>query len=257
MGAQPQTKASQMHASLWTYIFHSESPEQGVLDEFEKDIRPLNAADKAYVTALIYAAKKDYDSAVAWFNKAIDLAPEKAKIAMNYLMYVGISAHNLFHRSEIFRLEQYYSDRDLRRLARNNAFCLANTKLVRKYNLKLSAMADGEEKEALLDEGSKMIDLIENFKAKTKLSSKEIEEFCDKAESIANKHGISCIGIDYFMDEEDCAYVIRAETSDARALANINMELIDTLASEEYMNKNFTSWFKSDLVKKKERMDGC
>jgi len=254
MTPQAQTNFSDVHDSLWRYI-HSGSPiEQSAVDDVEKDIRLLDGVQKAYLTALLYGAKRDYDSAIAWFNEA--LKSEDATIALNYLAYVGASAHNYFHRMEIFRLEEQYGSTEMRRVARNAAFCIGNQKLMRIYNLKLSALCDGEEKQFLKEQGESMISIVEEFKQAAKLSSNDIEELCDEAEAIANKRGVNCIGAHYFLNgESDNAYIIRAETSDAELLAEMNMELLCLLSSEKYIERPFTSWFRSDVSKKEERCD--
>lgn len=254
MAAQAQTKLSQFHKSLWTHIFQGTKIEQAEIDEIEKDIKILDQAQRAYLDALLFAAKQDYDSAVQMFNQALELAPSSVMFAQNYLMYVGISARNHFHRMEVLRLEKHYSFPEMRRSARNLAYCVANTKLVKKFNLKLAALEGEEEKSSILKEGERMCSIIDNFKNKSKLTSNEIEELCDEAEAIANKFGVNCIGVDYFVsNEDDSAYIIRAETSDSAKLSEINMELIELLSTDKYINKPFTSWFRSDSTHKDKR----
>lgn len=247
MVPKAQTKSFEMHNELWSYINSKTIAEQGFIDSVENAIAALHSgSEKSYLTALLYAAKGEFDNAVEWFNEA--LIAEDSTIALNYLAYIGSSAHNYFHRLEIFRLEERFCVPTIRRIARNAAFCIGNTKLIRSYTLKLSALCDDEEKQELREQGEHMISIVDEFKHATSLSSSQIEELCDEAEEIANKHGVNCIGVHYFVSgDSDNAYIIRAETDDSELLAELNIELLCLLSSEKYRQLPFTSWFRSDV----------
>ncbi len=247
MVPKAQTKSVEIHEKLWAYINTKTIAGQDVIDSVEKEIASFkDGTEKSYLTALIYAAKGDFDSAVKWFNEA--LSSGDSTIALNYLAYIGSHAHNYFHRLEIFRLEKIVCVPTIRRIARNAAYCIGNTKLIRSYSLKLSALCGDEEKQELRDQGERMISVVDEFKQATTLSSSQIEELCDEAEDIANKYGVNCIGAHYFVSgESDNAYIIRAETDDSELLAELNIELLCLLASEKYRKLPFTSWFTSDV----------
>lgn len=243
---QAQNKADDIHVTLWSYIHRNAVVEQDVIDETEKAIASLHGEEKSYLLALLFAAKGDFDSAVEWFKDAIK--SEDATIILNYLAYLGSSAHNYFHRTEIFRLEERYCFPTIRLIARNAAYCIGDVKLIRSYTLKLSALCDGEEKQELKDQGAYMIAQVEDFKKATTLTSRQIQVLCDAAEDIANKHGVNCIGVHYFTsDDLDNAFVIRAETGDPEVLAELNIEMLCLLSGEEYRSLPFTSWFRSDM----------
>ncbi|EOW2402578.1 hypothetical protein ACNY4N_003654 [Cronobacter turicensis] len=254
MSAQAQTKANELHNTLWSYINRKEVIEQEAIDNVEKIIAALHGEEKAYLSALLYAAKGDFDAAVRWFNDALKF--EDGTIALNYLAYIGSSAHNYFHRMEIFRLEEQFCLPTMRRIARNAAYCIGDVKLIRRYTLKLAALCDGKEKQELKDQGAFMIAQVEKFKQATTLSSNQIQVLCDAAEGIANKHGINCIGVHYFVNEDlDNAFVVRAETDDPEILAELNLEMLCLLSSEEYRSLPFTSWFRSDMDGMEQRRD--
>lgn len=255
MTAQAQEKSNELHKTLWSYINRKAPIEQEVVDTAEKVIASLHGESKSYLNALLYAAKGDFDTSVQWFKDALKY--EDATIALNYLAYIGSSAHNYFHRMEIFRLEEQFCLPTMRRIARNAAYCIGDVKLIRKYTLKLSALCDGEEKQELKNQGAGMIEEVENFKKVTTLTSNQIQVLCDAAEGIANKHGVNCIGVHYFVsDDLDNAFVVRAETDDPEVLAELNLEMLCLLSSEEYRSLPFTSWFRSDIDNMEQR-SGC
>lgn len=246
MAAQAQQKTDETHASLWTYIHHKTIVSQDVIDTVEKEIASLHGEEKSYLTALLYAAKGDHDTAVSFFQDAIN--SEDTTIALNYLAYLGASAHNYFHKTEVFRLAEKFCLPTMRRIARNTAYCIGNVRLIRAYTLKMTALSSDEDRQQLKDEGDGMISIVEDFKKASTLNSSQIEELCDEAEAIANKHGVNCIGAHYFVTESsDNAYIIRAETKDPEVLAELNLELICLLSSEKYRSLPFTSWFRSDV----------
>lgn len=246
MAAQAKPKFSEIHTSLWSYIHSRTVIGQDVIDSVEEVIASTRGAQKSYLTALLYAAKNDYDSAISFFQDAAD--SEDSTFALNYLAYLGASAHNYFHRMEIFRLEQRFCLPTMRRVARNTAYCIGNVRLIRSYTLKLTALSSDEDRQQLKDEGEGMIAIVENFKKASTLTSSQIEELCDEAEAIANKHGVNCIGAHYFIGgDSDNAYVIRAETEDSEILAELNLELLCLLTTDKYRSLPFTSWFRSDV----------
>lgn len=244
--AKKKTNSDNLHNILWSYINRKVMIEQEFVDKAEKIISTLHGEEKSYHTALLYAAKGDFDASVHWFKDA--LKSEDATIALNYLAYIGASAHNYFHRMEVFRLEEQFCLPTMRRIARNAAYCIGDVKLIRKYTLKLSALCDGEEKQELKNQGTHMIAQVEEFKKATTLTSNQIQILCDTAEGIANKHGVNCIGVYYFVNDDlDNAFVVRAETDDPEVLAELNLEMLCLLSSEEYRSLPFTSWFRSDI----------
>ncbi|QBR52645.1 hypothetical protein [Erwinia sp. QL-Z3] len=249
MQANPQSVSSLVNNTLWDHILSHTVPTLEEIDKIEKDIRHQDEPFRSYLTALLMASQNDFDKAVTYFLTA--LKTENEFIASNYLAYLGFSAHNLFHREELFRLEERYCTSEHRRVARNIAYSLGNTKLIRKYNLKLLALYDGEQRQRYKDEGDHMISLVENFKTASTLTTNEIEILCDEVEGIANRHGVNCVGVSYFVSSEaDNAYIVRAETEDPYMLAELNIELSDLLSDEKYCSKPFTSWFKSDSSRK-------
>ncbi|MEX5413348.1 hypothetical protein [Atlantibacter hermannii] len=255
MTAQAQRKSNELHKTLWSYINRRVMIEQEVVDTAEKIIATLHGEEKSYLTALLYAAKGDFDTSVQWFRDALKY--EDPTIALNYLAYIGASAHNYFHRMELFRLEEQFCLPTMRRIARNAAYCIGDTNLIRKYTLKLSALCDGKEKQELKDQGAHMITQVEEFKKATTLTSNQIQVLCDAAEEIANNHGVNCIGVHYFVNDDlDNAFVIRAETDDPEVLAELNLEMLCLLSSEEYRSLPFTSWFRSDIENMEQR-NGC
>ncbi|WP_182629584.1 hypothetical protein [Pantoea hericii] len=248
---QPQAKpASQsVNNSLWDFISSHTVPPQAEIDEFEKAISFEVEPFRSYLNGLLMASLNDFDAAMSYFAKALE--SENEFIASNYLAYLGFSAHNYLHRKELFRLEERYCTSEHRLVARNVAFTIGNKKLTRKYNLKLLAMYDGEERQRYMDEGVRMVSMIEEFQKASTLTSGEIEALCDEVEDIANRHGVNCVGAHYFINsDDDNAYVMRAETEDPYILAKLNNELSFLLADDKYIGKPFTSWFKSDRSRK-------
>jgi len=245
MQAKKEAVTKTTHEALWGYIESHTVPELAEIDKFEKAINLLPEPERSYQTALLWASQNDFDAAVHFFNEA--LKSENSFIASNYLAYLGLCAHNYFHRQEVFRLERTYCTTANRRVARNAAFGIGNTKLIRAYNLKLLALFDGAERQAYKEEGEHMTSLVEKFKEVSSLSSADIEILCDEAEAIANRRGINCVGVNYFVGSgDDNAYIIRAETQDPMVLAELNLELVELLSQEKYASKPFTSWFRSD-----------
>lgn len=245
MQAQAQSVNKSVNDSLWDYILSHRSPSLDEVDEIEKAISYQTEPFRSYLNGLLMASQNNFDKAVSFFQKSLE--SENEFIASNYLAYLGFCAHNLFHREELFRLEERYCTSEHRRVARNIAYSIGNTKLIRKYNLKLLALYDGEKRQHYKEEGEQMISFVENFKKASTLTSAEIQTLCDEAEEIANRHGVNCVGVTYFVNSEsDNAYIIRAETNDPHVLAEINTELSYLLCDEKYLNKPFTSWFKSD-----------
>ncbi|AUU92091.1 hypothetical protein C2U55_24935 [Enterobacteriaceae bacterium ENNIH3] len=246
MSAQAQSKSAEIHEALWAYINSGSVISHEDIVTFQHDISLFRGVEKAYLTALLYAAQADYAQAIHYFQEA--LQSDDSTVAINYLAYVGTSAHNYFHRMEIFRLEKQYCLPTIRRIARNAAYCIGNTRLIKSYTLKLAALCDDEERQALRDEGKAMIKAVEDFKQATTLTSNQIEELCDEAESIANQRGVNCIGVIYFVNgDSDNAYILRAETHDPELLAEMNIELLGLLSSDKYRHLPFTSWFTSDI----------
>lgn len=252
MHGQARLASSSVNNSLWDFISSHTVPSQEEIDKFEKAISYESEPFRSYLTGLLMASQNNFDAAMDSFRKALE--SENEFIASNYLAYLGFCAHNCLHRSELFRLEEFYCTPENRRVARNVAFSIGSTKLIRKYNLKLLALYDGEQRQAYMEEGERMISLVEEFKKASTLTSNEIEILCDEVEGIANRYGVNCVGANYFVNsEEDNAYVVRAETEDPYVLAKLNTELCYLLADEKYIGKPFTSWFKSDRSRKEKR----
>lgn len=252
MQPNAQTDSKSIHNTLWDYISSHAVPSQEEIDKLEKAIGYEVEPFRSYLTALLMASQNEFDAAVSCFLKA--LKSENEFIASNYLAYLGLSAHNRFHRQELFRLEEFYCSSEHRRVARNTAFSIGNTKLIRKYNLKLLALYDGEKRQYYMSDGDRMISLVEDFKKASTLTSNEIETLCDEVEGIANRHGVNCVGAHYFVSsDEDNAYIVRAETEDPYLLAELNTELSYLLANDKYLGKPFTSWFKSDKSRKEKQ----
>lgn len=245
MSTQVQSKEKDLLDILWHHMNRELSLDKETVAYMEAEIGKLPFQEKSYVTAWFKAALGLHDEAVSWFKDAMK-GDDEGVIANNYLAYLGRSAHNYEHRLELFRLEKLYATPEIRKIARNAAFCIGNEKLVKKISIKLAAMKDGEEREKIRDEGDYMTGLIADFKKATQLTSSEIESLCDASEAIANKHGVNCIGVNYFISsDDDNAFIIRAQTDDAPTLAKMNMELLELLTSEEYYLRPFTSWFQS------------
>ena len=102
------------------------------------------------------------------------------------------------------------------------------------------------EREKIKQEGERMVQAIVQFKEATKLTSSEIQHICDSAEKIANTHGVNCIGVEYFLSGgSDNAMILNAETQDSKTLTDMNLELICMLSDEAFIDRPFTSWFKS------------
>ncbi|NUL39366.1 hypothetical protein [Kosakonia sacchari] len=249
MQPKAQVNSKSVNDTLWDYISSHTVPSQEEIDKFEKAISHEVEPLRSYLTGLLMASQNEFDAAMTSFRTA--LKSENEFIASNYLAYLGFCAHNKLHRQELFRLEEFYCTSENRRVARNISFSIGNTKLIRKYNLKLLALYDGEKRQQYMKEGEHMISLVEDFKKASTLTSKEIETLCDEVEGIANRHGVNCVGVNYFISsEEDNAYIVRAETEDPYVLAELNIELSSLLANEKYLGKPFTSWFKSDRSRK-------
>lgn len=245
MPAQQLSKCGELIGILWNYIDNDTHLDRATIAQIEKDIRLLAVAERPYVTAWLKVAQKKHEDAVAWFKDA--LRSDDTVVATNYLAYLGASAHNYEHRLELFRLEEAFCTPTIRRVSRIAAFCIGNEKLVRKYTLRMAALLDGEEREQIISEGEFMVERIGDFKRATNLSSTEIEQLCDDAEAIANKYGVNCIGVNYYLSSDDeNAFILRAQTQDAQVLADMNMELIGLLCKEEYVGRPFTSWFQSE-----------
>lgn len=135
-------------------------------------------------------------------------------------------------------------------MARNAAFCMGNDRLVNRFTVMMKALLDGQEREEIEREGAKMVEAIVTFKEATKLTSSEIQKLCDSAEQIANSHGVNCAGVEYFLSGGyDNAIILFADTSDSSTLTTMNMELIGLLADDPYIDRPFTSWFKSSDMK--------
>ncbi|ELY2785804.1 hypothetical protein ACI0ZQ_002035 [Cronobacter dublinensis] len=251
MQVQAQTKHQELVDTLLSYI-HSRTPlEEPQLSAIKRDINVLPNGSRSYVMAWLMVALNKHDDAVEWFNDAIATSGENSAIvAGNYLGYLSGSAHNLFHKQEVFRLVEIYCTQRIRKQARNAAVCMGNERLIKKYTLMMKALLDGEERERVEREGAEMVETITKFKEATKLTSSEIEKLCDAAEQIANNHGVNCIGVEYFLSGGyDNAIILSAETNDANTLTTINIELVNLLAEDAYIDRPFTSWFKSAELK--------
>ncbi|WP_411555764.1 hypothetical protein ACLIN0_11845 [Pantoea agglomerans] len=251
MQAQAQTKHEELVDTLLSYIDSGTPLEEPHLSAIRRDISALPLESRSYLTAWLMVALDKHDDAVEWFKDAIDTSGENAStVAGNYLAYLSVSAHNLFHKQEVFRLAKVFGTKRIRTQARNAAVCMGSEKLIKKYTLMLKALLDGEERSKIEREGEIMVETIRNFKEATKLTSADIEKLCDAAEQIANSHGVNCVGVEYFLSGDcDNALILSAQTSDASTLTTINLELMDLLTEEEYIDRPFTSWFKSEKVK--------
>lgn len=247
MQAQAKTKHEELLITLLSYIDTGTLLEEPQLTDVRHDINALPQDSRTYLTAWLMVALQKHDDAVAWFKEAMAISGENAAIvAGNYLGYLSGAAHNLFHKQEVFRLVEVYCTPRIRKQARNAAFCTGNVKLVKKYTVMMKALRDGIERDEIEREGAEMVEAITSFKEATKLTSSEIEHLCDAAEEIANKHGVNCVGVEYFLGGGyDNALIISAETDDAAKLSTINIELINLLAEDVYVDRPFTSWFKS------------
>lgn len=244
MPAQKQSKQNVLVGLLWELIDSQQLPTPEFVAQIESDVLHLSVTDKAYVMAWLNVAQRNHECAVECFKTTIQSGD--AFFANNYLAYLGSCAHNYEHRMELFRLEEQFCTPSIRKVARNAAYCIGQERLVRKFTLKMAALRDGEEREQIISEGDYMVKKIGDFKRATQLSSAQIEKFCDDAEAIANKHGVNCIGVSYYVSsEDDNAFILRAQTQDPEVLAEMNMELIDLLLNDAYIGHPFTSWFQS------------
>ncbi|CAM8324783.1 hypothetical protein [Enterobacter asburiae] len=247
MQAQRKTKHQELVDKLTSYIDSKSQLSESDVLEIEREIAALHVESRSYVTALLKVALHKHEEAVEWFKDAMVTAGDNTSIvAGNYVGYLSCSAHNLFHRMEAFRLAELFSSQRILKMARNAAFCVGNEKLVKRFTVKLKAFLDGKEREDLEKEGARMVEVITQFKEATKLTSSEIEQLCDAAEKIANDHGVNCVGVEYFLSGGyDNALIVCAETQDANVLTTLNLELISMLAEDAYIDRPFTSWFKS------------
>ncbi|WP_275063465.1 hypothetical protein [Enterobacter ludwigii] len=247
MHAQPKTKHEELLSTLLSYIDSNTTLEESLASDIQRDIRTLPNTSRSYLTAWLMVALGKHDEAVEWFNDAMDTSGENSSIvAGNYVGYLSCSAHNLFHREEVFRLAEVYFTQRIRKMARNAAFCIGNERLVKRYTTMLKASLDGEERAKIEQEGAEMVDAILEFKEATKLTSNEIQQLCDAAEKIANDHGVNCVGVEYFLTGGyDNALILCAATKDADTLTTLNLELINLLVDDAYIDRPFTSWFKS------------
>ncbi|EIQ9792497.1 hypothetical protein LWE13_000798 [Escherichia coli] len=251
MQGQPKTKHQELVETLSLYINSRTPLEEPLLGELLREINKQSVASRAYLMALWMEAQNRHDETVAWYLEAIATSGEHASVvAGNYLSYLSCSAHNLFHRTELFRLVDIYCTKRIRRMARNAAFCMGNDRLVNRFTVMMKALLDGQEREEIEREGAKMVEAIVTFKEATKLTSSEIQKLCDSAEQIANSQGVNCAGVEYFLSGGyDNAIILFADTSDSSTLTTMNMELIGLLADDPYIDRPFTSWFKSSDMK--------
>ncbi|EAC2092354.1 TPA: hypothetical protein PRR39_002044 [Escherichia coli] len=251
MQAQPKTKHQELVDKLSFYIDTKTPIEAFVAADIQHEIGSLPPESRSYVTALLKVALKDHDAAVEWFKDAMMTSGDNSAIvAGNYVGYLSCSGHNLFHRMEVFRLVDVFCTQRIRKMARNAAYCIGNDRLVKKYTVMMKALLDGEERDSIEREGAQMAEAIVKFKEATELTSSEIEQLCDAAEQIANNHGVNCIGIEYFLSGGyDNAIILFAETEDSDTLTTMNLELVDLLAHDTYIDRPFTSWFKSAEMK--------
>ncbi|HHU0616720.1 hypothetical protein EKN54_12500 [Enterobacter hormaechei] len=244
MSGQPETKEQDLLDTILDYFQKGATPDAEELETLKHEIGRLPIGDRAYVYAWLNGMLGHHADAVRLFKDAMNSDPS---VVQNYLAYLSRSAHNLEHRMELFRLVEQFPSDDMRLVARNAAFCIGNEKLVKQFSLKLAALRDGEEREDIINQGKYMAELIIDFKKATNLSSRDIEILCDHAEDIANKRGINCTGVSYYMGgDEDNAFIVRAQTDDSQVLAEMNMELLVLLTDDCYRNIPFTSWFQSD-----------
>lgn len=245
MSAKPQSKEQEIIDSIFEYFVKGEVPEKEVVMLLEHEISRLPIGERAYASAWLKGACGKHLDAVRLFKDA--LSSGDPAIAQNYMAYLSRSAHNYEHRVELFRLVEEYPSHDMRLIARNAAFCIGNDKLVKKFSLKMAALKDGEERDGIIYQGTYMAERIVEFKNATKLSSRELEMLCDSAEAIANKRGVNCSGVNFYLGgDEDNAFIVKAQTDDPNTLADMNMELLLLLSDGQYCNHPFTSWFQSD-----------
>ncbi|HDL7334832.1 TPA: hypothetical protein PXN07_000021 [Yersinia enterocolitica] len=247
MLAQPKTKHEELLNTLLSYVGSNTLLDESLASDIERDIRSLPETSRSYLTAWFMVAQGKHDEAVEWFNDAMVTSGENGSIvAGNYAGYLSCSAHNLFHREEVFRLADIYFTQRIRKMARNAAFCIGSERLVKRYTIMLRALFDGEEREKIEREGAEMVNVIVEFKNATKLTTSEIQQLCDAAEKIANDNGVNCVGVEYFLTGGyDNALIVCAATKDADTLTTLNLELISLLADDAYIDRPFTSWFKS------------
>ncbi|SQJ22129.1 Uncharacterised protein [Serratia rubidaea] len=244
MSSQPKAKTSDLHHKLVGYIDSGEIPDVGVIEEILRDASYLLEPERSYIRAMVHVAKRDHSGAMQFFEQS--LRYDDVRVALNYLAYLGTSAHNYTHRLEIYRLEELYHNSTMRRIARNASYGIGDSRRVRQYTLKMAALLDGEQKQRMMSEGEAMMQRIQDFKELTSLTQKDVEDLCDTAEGLANAQNVNCIGVSYFIDTHgDCAYIIDAETEDPEILSELNFELACVLADEKYIDKAFTSWFRS------------
>lgn len=244
MSAQPETKEQELLHTILDYFQKGETPDEESLKTIEYEIGRLPIGNRAYVSAWLNGTLGHHADAVRLFKDAMN---SDRSVAQNYLAYLSRSAHNLEHRMELFRIVEQLPSDDMRLVARNAAFGIGNEKLVKKFSLKMAALRDGQEREDIINQGNYMVERIVEFKKATNLSSRDIEILCDRAEEIANKHGINCSGVSFYMGgDDDNAYILRAQTDDPQILAEMNMELLVLLCDDNYRGSPFTSWFQSD-----------
>lgn len=245
MAPQPQSNENDLVRMLLEYLENNQIPDAKVVLEIEHEINKLPKEDRCHVSAWLKGALGQHEESVRLFKLAV--LSGDASIANNYMAYLSRSAHNYEHRVELFRIVEEYPSPHMRRIARNAAYFIGNEKLVKQYSLKMAALEDGEKREEILKEGTFMVDHILEFKDAAQLSSSELETLCDQAEAIANKRGVNCSGVNYYLGgDDDNAFIVRAQTQDAELLADMNMELLCILSDEKYCARPFTSWFQSE-----------
>lgn len=245
MSGQPESKEQELLATILDYFQKGEVPDTDTIAEIEHDIAKLPISERAHAYAWLNGTLGRHSDAVRLFKDA--MSSGSPTIAQNYLAYLSRSAHNYEHRVELFRIVELFPSHELRFVARNAAFCIGNDKLVKKFSLKMAALYDGQEREDIINQGNYMAEQIVDFKNATRLSSREIEALCDQAEEIANKRGINCSSVSYYLGgDDDNAFIVRAQTADPQVLAEMNMELLVLLSDDSYRNSPFTSWFQSD-----------
>ncbi|HGJ5884618.1 hypothetical protein [Arsenophonus sp.] len=201
---------------------------------------------KLMLLGLSYGAINDYKNAVPFLKEAATYKDEM--MAINYLFVLGNTSDFRFYTEECKRLAREYNSFKLCVLAAHISFATGNIQDFNFFIKKaISLTPDKDVARELEMSSNNHIKKMERFYLITDLSNADIEELLQCTIDIANRHNIPYLGVEFYVDRDDCeaAIIIEVLTMNEDLISEMDIEIACTISmNEKYSDKKLTSWYR-------------
>ncbi|HHR6392175.1 hypothetical protein AB7185_07105 [Providencia rettgeri] len=255
--ATPQKRSIIEIYDLFSYIETNTAIEPFKMKRAIEDAQKLeDHYQSLMVTGLAYAAGKDYKSATDFLKKASECGREG--IYLNYVTYLEKTFQYDEYVSALKELAIKYNHFNINWGAKNLCLCLGDLEQAEFHLARVIEMINNEQdRNKLVADFHSDKQKVENFMAKSILSENEIKIAAKIASDVAKEHNVlfGAHEFDVGGDDECPAFIFSAYSLDGPTLADMDIELVTRLATNEQLaGKDFTAWYRGIEDKEENRL---